>query len=49
MPTRVIGKAKLYKLNKDNIIIRKLIDIDDTLILNDLKMRAEKQNIKVTA
>ena len=49
MPTRVIGKAKLYKLNKDNIIIRKLKDIDDTLILNDLKMRAEKQNIKVTA
>lgn len=49
MPTRIIGKAKLYKLNKDNIIIKKLMEIDDTLMLNDLKNRSEKQKIKVTA
>lgn len=49
LPTRLIGKAKLYKLNKDNVIIKKLIEIDDTLMLNELKDRSEKQKIKVTA
>ncbi|MAG91963.1 hypothetical protein CMO83_04775 [Candidatus Woesearchaeota archaeon] len=48
-PTRVIGRAKLYKLNKNNIKIKKLIEIDDALILEDLKKRSEKQKIKVTA
>jgi predicted transcriptional regulator len=49
MPTRVIGKAKLYKLNKDNIKIKKLMEIDDALMLEDLKKRSEKQRVKVTA
>ena len=49
LSTRVIGKAKLYKLNKDNIIIKKLIEIDDTLMLNELKTLSNKQRIKVTA
>ena len=49
LPTRVIGKAKLYKLNKDNIKIKKLIEIDDALMLEDLKKRSEKKKIKVTA
>jgi len=48
-PTRTIGKAKLYKLNKDNFVIKKLIEIDDKLMLEDLKKRSEKQKIKVTA
>jgi len=48
VPTREIGKAKLFKLNKENIIIKKLIEIDDVLILKDLKKRSEKQKIKVT-
>ena len=47
MPTRTVGKAKLYKLNTDNKVIRKLIEIDDSLILEDLRKRAEKQKIKV--
>ncbi|MEK6974127.1 MAG: hypothetical protein AABW41_02745 [Nanoarchaeota archaeon] len=47
--TRIIGKAKLYKLNKENIVIKKLIEIDDTLILQDLRKRSEKQKIKVNA
>ena len=33
MPTRVIGKAKLYKLNKENFKIKKLMEIDDRLVL----------------
>lgn len=45
--TRVIGKAKLYKLNMENNAIKKLIEIDDSLILEDLKKRAKSQKIKV--
>ena len=47
IPTRVIGKAKLHKLDVDNIKIKKLIEIDDMLVLEDLKKRAGKQEIKV--
>ncbi len=47
VPTRIIGKAKLFKLNKDNKVIKKLIEIDDALVLEDLKQRSEKQKIKV--
>lgn len=46
--TRVIGKAKLYKLNKNKFVIKKLIEIDDRLMLEDLKKRAEKKKIEVT-
>lgn len=49
LPTRIIGKAKLYKLNKDNFIIKKLIEVDDALTLKDLKKRSEKQKLKITA
>ena len=37
IPTRVIGKAKLYKLNKKNKVILKLMEIDDALIKEDLR------------
>ncbi len=46
--TRLIGKAKLYKLNKDNIKIKKIIEIDDILILEDLKKRSKKKTIAVS-
>lgn len=49
VPTRTVGKAKLYKLNKDSIKIQKLIEIDDVLILEELKNRSENQKIKITA
>src|SRR3989339_1922199 len=39
--TRVIGKAKLYKLNKESFKIKKLIEIDDRLMIEDLKKRSE--------
>lgn len=38
--TRDIGKAKLYKLNKENSKIKKLIEIDDMLILEELRKKA---------
>ena len=47
VPTRVIGKAKLYKLNKGNKKIKKLIELDDALILEDLRKRSRK--LKVAA
>jgi len=41
IPTRIIGKAKLFKLNKNNKKIQKLIEIDDILIKEDLKKRRQ--------
>src|SRR3989344_5628804 len=45
IPTRIIGKAKLYKLNKNNPKIKKLIEIDDMLILEELKKHSQKQEM----
>ena len=47
IPTRIIGKSKLYKLNINNSRIKKLVEIDDMLILEELKDRAEKQKHKI--
>ncbi|MFH1072035.1 MAG: helix-turn-helix domain-containing protein [Nanoarchaeota archaeon] len=49
VPTRIIGKAKLFKLNMRNEKINKLIEIYDLLTLDELKKRAEKEKIKVIA
>ena len=46
IPTRIIGKAKLYKLNKESPKIKKLIEIDDMLIKEELKKHS---GIKVKA
>ncbi|MBU1199819.1 MAG: hypothetical protein KKF46_07520 [Nanoarchaeota archaeon] len=48
-PTRIIGKAKLYRLNKDNFVIKKLIEIDDKLMVEDLKKRSGKKEIEIIA
>lgn len=45
--TRVIGQAKLYKLNIKDPKIKKLIEIDDMLTLEELKKR--KKKIEITA
>lgn len=39
--TRTIGRAKLYKINKDNPIAKKFIDLYDTLIIEALKIKSE--------
>ena len=49
VPTRVIGRAKLYTLNLENPKVKKLVEIDDMLILEDLKKRSAKQKVKVAA
>ena len=43
--TRTIGRAKLYKLNKENPIVKKLIEIDNMLIMQELK---KKSSVKLT-
>jgi len=37
--TRIIGKAKLFKLNKNNNVIKKLIEIDEMLTEKELKLK----------
>jgi len=49
LPTRIIGKSKLYKLNKENPKIQKLMELDDMLAIEDLKKRAGKQEAITTA
>jgi len=49
LSTRVIGKSKLYKLNKENPKIQKLMELDDMLIIENLKKRVEKQKVKLSA
>lgn len=47
--TRKIGRATLYKINKENATAKQLIGLYDHLILQELKKRVEEQKIKVTA
>ncbi len=49
MHTREVGKAKLFKLNTGNLKIKKLIEISDMLVIEDLKKRSEKRKIRLTA
>ena len=41
--TRDIGKAKLFRLNIGNTKIKKLIEIYDMLMIEDLKARSKKE------
>jgi Fe2+ or Zn2+ uptake regulation protein len=41
--TRIIGRAKLFKLNTENPKIKKLIEIHDMLVIEELKRVAEKK------
>jgi len=45
--TRDIGKARLFKLNTDNLKIKKLIELDDMLIMEDLKKRSKNKEIEI--
>ena len=38
-PTRVIGNAKLYKLNVENDFVKKMIDLFDTLVIEPLNKK----------
>ena len=48
---REIGRAKLYKINKENPVAKRLIDLFDSLILQELEKwkTKTKKRILVTA
>lgn len=39
-PTRQIGNAKLYKLNQENPLVKKMIDVFDEIIMPKKKVEA---------
>jgi predicted transcriptional regulator len=43
--TRMVGKAKLFKLNIDSPKIKKLMEMYDMLLIEDLKERSQKQKM----
>jgi len=47
--TRDVGKARLYKLNTKNEKIKKLIEIYDMLILEELRKQSESRKQKIMA
>ncbi len=38
-PTRIIGNAKLYKLNLQNPFVRKMVDLFDALVIEPLNKK----------
>ena len=38
-PTRVIGNAKLYRLNLSNAFVNKVVDLFDTLVIEPLNKK----------
>lgn len=47
--TRKVGKARMYKLNSDNPIVKQLIELDNKLMKNSLKKISSKKKIKTLA
>lgn len=43
--TRKIGRAELYKLNKENLLVKKLIEIDILVSKQLIQIEVEKQKI----
>jgi hypothetical protein len=46
VPTRQIGKAKLFKLNLQNKKVQKLIEIDNILVMEALKAKAKEPEVE---
>ncbi len=44
---RTVGRAKLYKLNMQNLLVTKLIDVYDTLLMQELEKGAEMEMVRV--
>lgn len=48
--TRKIGRATLYKINKDNLAAKQLIELYDSLILEKLtKLEAKSKGVEILA
>jgi len=46
--TRKVGKSEMYKINLENVIVQKLMEIDKRLMLESIPVKTEKM-IKVKA
>lgn len=46
--TRVIGRAKLFIINKENPVVKHLIKLFDTLLYQETEKYFEKENAKKT-
>ncbi len=46
--TRRIGRAELYKLNINSLLVRKLIDLDTTISKKLMHEEIEKQKLRVS-
>ena len=38
-PTRMIGNAKLFRLNAENVFVKKMIEVFDTLVIEPLNKK----------
>ena len=47
IPTRTIGKARLFKLNTTDEKIKKLIVLHDTIIMREIKKQGQRKRILV--
>ena len=47
--TRRIGRAELYKLNPDSLLVKKLIELDNDISKKLVEEEISKQKLKVTA
>ena len=41
--TRAVGKIKLYRLNEKNPLVKKLLEIDKELVLNELRKQLPRK------
>lgn len=46
---REVGRAKLYKINKENIVAQKMIELYDSLIQKQLENMKNKKRILLSA
>lgn len=47
IPTREIGRAKLFKLNLENPAVKELVKVYDTLLYQETEKYFDRQKIKV--
>jgi len=45
--TREIGNSKLYKLNESSQFIKKIIELDNELVMDNLKLKIKEPELKV--
>ncbi len=47
--TRKLGKISLYRLNEKNPLVKKLLEIDKELVLNELRKQLPRKIVTLTA